>query len=99
MLRKLLPHAAIILSGMYLVFFLIDRVNSAMAFIDNRITKALLLALCAISVFNACLLIRDDRRRERAQQARMAEARRRREEQRREEQRRYDYDYDYRYRR
>lgn len=89
MLRKLLPHGAIIISGMYLVFFLIDRVNSAMAFINNDITKWLLLVLCAISVFNACLLIHDERRRVRQQQARAAEARRRREAQRRE---RYGYD-------
>ena len=89
MLRKLLPHGAIIISGMYLVFFLIDRVNSAMAFINNDITKWLLLVLCAISVFDACLLIHDDRRRVRQQQARAAEARRRREAQRRD---RYGYD-------
>lgn len=77
MLRKLLPHAAIILSGMYLVFFLIDRVNSAMAFINNDITKWLLLALCAISVLDAVYLIRDERRKVRQQQARIAAARRR----------------------
>lgn len=65
MLRKLLPHAAIILSAMYFVFFFIDRVNSAMAFIDNDITKGLLFALCVISVINSVLLIRDDRRRAR----------------------------------
>ena len=72
MLRKLLPHAAIILSGMYLVFFLIDRVNSAMAFINNGITKRLLLILCVISTINAIWLIRDDRKRLRQQQARAA---------------------------
>ena len=77
MLRKLLPHAAIILSGMYLVFFLIDRVNSAMAFINNDITKWLLLILCAISVLNALLLIRSERQSVRRQQARSAAARQR----------------------
>ena len=60
MLRKLLPHAAIILSGMYFVFFFIDRVNAAMAFIDNPITKGLLLALGVLAVFNALTLIRDN---------------------------------------
>lgn len=92
MLRKILPHAAIVISGMYLVFFLIDRVNSAMAFINNEITKRLLLVLCAISVVNAIYLIRDDRRRVRQQQAR-AEAARRRQEEAREQRRaagRYD---------
>ena len=48
MLRKILPHAAIILSMMYFVFFCIDRVNSAMAFINNDITKWLLVILGVI---------------------------------------------------
>ena len=65
MLRKLLPHAAIILSGMYFVFFFIDRVNTAMAFINNNITKRLLFALCVISIVEAVWLIRDDRRKTR----------------------------------
>lgn len=75
MLRKLLPHAAIILSGMYVVFFLIDRVNSAMAFINNNITKRLLLALCIIAVIESIWLIRDERRRARQQAARAEAAR------------------------
>ena len=78
MLRKLLPHAAIILSGMYFVFFFIDRVNTAMAFINNNITKRLLFALCVISIVEAVWLIRDDRRRTRQQQARAEAARRQR---------------------
>lgn len=68
MLRKLFPHVAIIMSCMYAVFFGIDRVNSAMNFIDNEITKWLLLALCAVSVINAILVIADDRREERRRQ-------------------------------
>ena len=68
MLRKLLPHAAIILSMMYFVFFFIDRVNSAMSFIDNDITKGLLFLLCVLAIVNAVLLIRDDRARERKRQ-------------------------------
>ena len=67
-MRKLLPHAAIILSMMYFVFFFIDKVNSAMAFIDNNITKALLFALGVLSIAEAVLLIRDDRARERKRQ-------------------------------
>jgi len=47
---------------MYVVFFHIDRVNSAMAFIDNDITKCLLYALCAISVVNSVVIICDDRK-------------------------------------
>ena len=56
-LRKLTAHSAIIISGMYIVFFFIDRVNSAMCFIDNNITKALLLILSLLSIINAILVI------------------------------------------
>lgn len=63
MLRKILPHAAIILSVMYFVFFCIDRVNSAMAFINNDITKWLLVILGVISIYNAVLLIVGDQKR------------------------------------
>lgn len=74
MLRRFLPHIAIILSGMYFVFYGIDRVNSAMAFIDNEITKGLLVVLGLISVVNALFLIRDNRARERKRQARLRKA-------------------------
>ena len=63
MLRKILPHAAIILSMMYFVFFCIDRVNSAMAFINNDITKGLLVILGVISIYDAVLLIVEDQKR------------------------------------
>lgn len=72
MLRKLLPHVAIVMSLMYVVFFCIDRVNSAMAFIENDITKWLLLVLCLVSITEAVLLIADGRRRERRRQKRLA---------------------------
>ena len=68
MLRKFLPHAAIIISMMYFVFFFIVRVKSVMAFIDNDITKVLLFALGLISIWNALTLIREDRARERRRQ-------------------------------
>ena len=57
-LRRLLPHAAILICNMYIVFFLIDRVNNAMNFIDNRLTKGLLLALCVVTWFNCRTLLR-----------------------------------------
>lgn len=70
MLRKILPHAAIIISVMYFVFFFIDRVNTAMAFINNDMTKFLLFGLCVITIANAVFLIADDRKRTRAAQQR-----------------------------
>lgn len=62
MLKKLLAHCAIIISGMYIVFFFIDRVNPAMGFIDNDITKPLLLALALISIINAIQEIAAERK-------------------------------------
>lgn len=107
MLRKILPHCAIIISAMYLVFFCIDRVNTAMAFINNDMTKVLLLILCVISVINAVLLIADDRKRvrlRRQQEVRQRAAAQQRTMQQRAPQARpaarydrgYDYDRDYR---
>ena len=84
MLRKILPHVSIVLCNMYIVFYLIDRVNSAMAFINNDITKALLLILCVISTVNSSFLILDERRRIAARnrkRALAAKARQRRSEQ------------------
>ena len=63
MLRKILPHVSIVLSNMYIVFFLIDRVNSAMSFINNDLTKWLLVFSSLVSIVNAISLIHDERRR------------------------------------
>ena len=62
MLKKLMAHCAIIISGMYIVFFSIDQVNPAMGFIDNDITKPLLLALSLIAIINAIQVIAAERK-------------------------------------
>lgn len=67
MFRKVLPHVAIIISCMYFVFFFIDRVNPMMNFIDNDMTKFLLVALGVTSICNAIVIVHDDRRRTRRQ--------------------------------
>ena len=66
-LRAMLPHAAILIANMYIVFFLIDRVNSAMNFIDNGLTKGLLLAMSLIVL--ADVLLPRPRRKARAKRA------------------------------
>lgn len=58
--RRLLPHAAILICNMYVVFYLIDRVNTAMNFIDNRLTKGLLILLAVVTFFNCRELLRMD---------------------------------------
>ena len=72
---RLIEHAVIIISLMYFPFFIIDRVKSPMGFINNDITKVLVLILCIFSIFNAVRLIgmerREERRRLQARQRRM----------------------------
>lgn len=55
--KYVFAHAAIVLSGMLMVFLAIDRVNEAMMFIDNDITKTLLWVLCIVSILNAARLL------------------------------------------
>lgn len=45
--ERMTPHAAILFANMYYVFYGIDRVNKPMNFIDNGLTKGLLVLLCA----------------------------------------------------
>ena len=64
--RAMLPHVAILICNMYIVFYLIDRVNTAMNFIDNGLTKGLLLILCVVTPFNVWALLKEPRRRKSA---------------------------------
>lgn len=59
---SLLPHGVILVCNMYIVFFLIDRVNTAMCFIDNDITKGLLAVMCLLSMGISVALIRAQRK-------------------------------------
>ena len=56
-MKKLLAHLNIVLAGMILTLLCIDRVNTAMRFIDNDITKGILFALCAVSILGGIVLI------------------------------------------
>lgn len=62
---KTMPHISIILAGMLIVFFVIDRFNSAMRFLDNDGAKILLFVLSVTSIINSVLLITYQRRRDR----------------------------------
>ena len=53
----ILAHAAVVLSLMYLVFFVIDRINTAMEFINHDMTKALIAVLAVVSIVNAEMLL------------------------------------------
>lgn len=63
--ERTLPHLSIILSGMLIVFVVIDRFNSAMGFLDNDAAKLMVFALSVFSIINAILLAAAQRRCER----------------------------------
>ena len=56
--KNIVAHISIILSFVYIILFVFDHVNRAMFFIDNDITKVGLIVLCACSVVNAILVIK-----------------------------------------
>ena len=79
MLFKVLPHAVVVMSGMMIVFFLIDRVNTPMGFMTNEFHKWLSMMLALISLGYAVLTIAWQRRQERiAEQRRRQEMKNRR---------------------
>ena len=78
LIKKLLPHAAIVMAGMLIVFFVIDRVNKPMGFMTNEFHKRLTFALALLSIYFAVQLIALQRRAERAEYLRrLREAQRR----------------------
>lgn len=65
LLDKLLPHVAIVIAGMLVVFFLIDRVNKPMAFMTNEFHKRITFALALMAIYLAVRRISAQRRAER----------------------------------
>ena len=55
----LLPHLTVVLALMTVTFFVIDRFNDAMAFLNNGITKILVLILSLFAlIFAVCEIVR-----------------------------------------
>lgn len=77
-LMKALPHASIVMAGMMIVFFAIDRVNTPMGFMTNEFHKWLSFFLAVSCLIYSVSAIARQRRRERAAAA--AAARRRAEQ-------------------
>ena len=78
-LLKAIPHVSIVLSGMLIVFFFIDRVNKPMAFMTNEFHKIITFILAVMSLGYSVLIIAYQRMRERqehAKRVRAAQARR-----------------------
>lgn len=56
-IKRVLPHLTIILSLMLLTFFVIDRVNSAMAFMTSEMSKWLFMAIAVCAIFTSIFAI------------------------------------------
>ena len=52
-----IPHILLVLSLMMITFYITDRKNRAMAFINNDITKALLLVMAILVIVESVYLI------------------------------------------
>lgn len=48
--RKIIAHASIVLGGMLLTLFILDKINPAMEFIDNDITRGLIAAAALLGI-------------------------------------------------
>lgn len=62
LIKKIIPHISIIISGMLIVFFIIDRFNPKMGFMDNEGTKILTFILSVSSITTSILLVGRQRR-------------------------------------
>lgn len=78
-LLKALPHVSVVISGMLIVFFCIDRVNKPMAFMTNEFHKVITFILALLSLGYSIFIMSYQRRMERLehqQRVRAAQARR-----------------------
>lgn len=61
-LRGILPHIVIILSGIFLVLLILDNYNPTMNFIDNSISMKLFWTLGILSIINSILFAAQNRK-------------------------------------
>lgn len=74
LVKKLLPHVMIVISGMLIVFFVIDRFNKPMGFMTNEFHKRLTFALAILAIYFAVKAIALQRRMERMEYLRRVKA-------------------------
>lgn len=61
-LVRILPHVTIVLSLMFITFWVLDIYNPLMNFISSDLSKILLLVFCISSLFTAILAVAMDRK-------------------------------------
>lgn len=75
-IKRAAPHLTIVLGLMTLTFFVIDRFNTAMAFMTSELSKWVFMLLAIFAIFSSVLLVgfhwrddaRESRRRQRARE-------------------------------
>lgn len=62
LVSRTIPHISIIISGMMVVFFIIDHYNKKMRFLEDDMTKVLILVLSLCAIATAIMLIQVQRK-------------------------------------
>lgn len=73
-MKTLTGHGAIILTLMYIALLIADHYNPTMDFINNSVTKGLILLLCLFSVYNAVVVVSRERARARRREEKRRQA-------------------------
>lgn len=61
-IKNFLPHVCLMLSAVFITFFILDIYNPARAFLNRELTKTLLLVFSILSAIVSILLARYNRR-------------------------------------
>lgn len=61
-IKNILPHIIIILSGIFIVFLILDNYNPTMNFIGNTISIKLFWAFCILSIVNSVIIVISNRK-------------------------------------
>jgi hypothetical protein len=62
MLRSILPHIVVIISGIFMTFLVLDGYNPTMEFVGNPVSLKLLWAFCILSILNSVIIIASNRK-------------------------------------
>lgn len=65
-IRSLLPHILIILSGIFMTFLVLDGYNPTMEFVNNPVSLKLLWVFCILSVLSSVFAIIENRRKKKS---------------------------------
>jgi uncharacterized membrane protein (DUF485 family) len=62
LIKSLLPHITVILSGIFVVFLILNSYNPTMNFLTNPVSLKLFWVLCILSIVNSIITIVSNRK-------------------------------------